>query len=52
MVLQVWACLDNFFCGLGLVLLEVLNEKSTKLGNLLLEAVTSLAPCVAWVQQL
>ena len=52
MVLQVWACLDNFFCSLRLVLLEVLNEKATKLGDFLLEAVPSLAPGVAWVQQL
>jgi len=51
MILQIWACLDNFFCSLRLVLLEVLNKKTSKLGDLLLEAVTSLAPGVAWVQQ-
>lgn len=51
-IYQIWTRLDNIFCGLRLVLLEVLNEETAELGDLCLEAVVALTPSASRVQKL
>jgi hypothetical protein len=49
--LDSWTSRNNLLSRLGLVFLEVLHEKTTKLSDFRLEAVVALAPCVSRVQQ-
>ena len=45
-------CLDDIFRSFVGILFEVLKEETTKLGNLSLEVVVTLGPCVSRIQQL
>lgn len=49
---SLWASSDNVLSSLRSVLLEVLVEEITKLGDLVLEGIVASGPCVPWVEKL